>query len=85
MSILEIVGGALMVILSIAIVIFVLLQEGTKGGGLSALTGGDNDSFFSRNQGRTREAMLYRGTRFCAILFFIVTVGVYAAYWYQNR
>ncbi|MGI6403669.1 MAG: preprotein translocase subunit SecG [Oscillospiraceae bacterium] len=77
MSVFEVIGGIIMVLMSIAISLLVLLQEGTKGGGITALTGGDSDSFFGKNGGRTRDAMLYRATRFCAIVFFIVTIIVY--------
>ena len=54
-----------------------VLQEGSKGGGINALTGGSSDSFFGKNGGLTRDAMLYRATRFCAIVFFVVTIVVY--------
>ena len=74
----EIVGGIIMVLMCIAISLLVLLQEGSKGGGITALTGGDSDSFFGKNSGRTRDAMLYKATRFCAIVFFVVTIVVYA-------
>lgn len=84
MSVWEILGGIAMIIMSVAIVIFVLLQEGTKGGGLASL-GADTDSFFSKNQGRTRDAMLFRATKVCAILFFVITVAVYAAYIYLGQ
>ena len=79
MSIIEIVGGVLMMILSLAICLFVLLQEGTRGGGIAAITGSEPDSFFSKSPGRTRNVMLYRATRFCAIVFFAITLVVHAA------
>lgn len=78
MSVYEIIGGIVMVLMCIAISLLVLMQEGTKGGGMAALTGGDSDSFFGKNSGRTRDAMLYKATRFCAIVFFVVTIVVYA-------
>ena len=79
MSVLEIVGGVVIIVMSIAISLFVLFQEGTKGGGLTALSGGESDSFFSKNPGRTRDLMLYRATRFCAVVFFIITIAVHVA------
>ena len=79
MSVIEIVGGALMIVLSLAICLFVLLQEGTRGGGLAAITGNEPDSFFSKSPGRTRNIMLYRATRFCAVVFFVITLAVHAA------
>ena len=77
MSVFEMIGGVVMVLMSIAISLLVLLQEGSKGGGINALTGGSSDSFFGKNGGLTRDAMLYRATRFCAIVFFVVTIVVY--------
>lgn len=77
MSTLQIVSGIVMLITSIAIVILVMLQEAPKQGGLSALTGGDS-SFFSRNRGRTRDAMLSNATVVAGVVFFVVTIVVYA-------
>lgn len=73
---LEILGGVIMIIMSIAIVILVVLQESPKGSGISALTGGD--SYFNRNQGKTLDSMLSRLTKYVGIAFFIVTIIVYA-------
>lgn len=75
MSVWEIIGGIIMILLSVAIVIFVLIQESPKGG-VTALTGGD--SYYNKNQGRTFDAMLSRGTKYAAIAFFIITLVVYA-------
>jgi len=77
MNVFEVIGGIIMILMSVAISLLVLLQEGTKGGGIAALTGGDTDSFFGKNGGLTRDAMLYKATRFCAIVFFVVTIVVY--------
>lgn len=77
MNVFEIIGGAVMIILSIAIVALVAMQESPKGSGVSALTGGD--SYYNRNQGRTFDAMLSKVTKYLAIVFFVITVAVYAA------
>jgi len=76
MNPIEIAGGILMILMCIAIVITVALQESPKGSGISALTGGD--SYFNRNQGRTFDSMLAKCTKYLAIAFFILTVIVYA-------
>ena len=75
MGVLEIVGGIFMILLSVAIILLVMLQESSKGGGMSALTG---DSYYNKNQGRTRDALLFRFTKYAAVLFFVVTIAVYA-------
>lgn len=74
MSVLEIIGGILIVLMSIAIVVLVLFQESPKGSGVSALTGGD--SYYNKNQGRTLDAVLSRFTKYLAIAFFIVVIAV---------
>lgn len=76
MNVFEIIGGSLMIILSIAIVALVAIQESPKGSGVSALTGGD--SYYNRNQGRTFDAMLSKVTKYLAIVFFVITIAVYA-------
>ena len=80
MTVWEIIGGAVMILMSIAIVIIVGLQESTKGGGISALTGGD--SYYNKNQGRTRDALLAKAAKFLAVGFFVVTIIVYALDFY---
>ena len=72
----EIVGGILMILMCIAIVISVALQESPKGSGISAITGGD--SYYNRNQGRTFDSMLAKCTKYLAIAFFVITILVYA-------
>lgn len=76
MNVFEIIGGSIMIILSIVIVALVSMQESPKGSGVSALTGGD--SYYNRNQGRTLDAILARATKYLAIVFFVVTIAVYA-------
>lgn len=80
MSVWEIVGGAVMILLSIVITIVVTLQESPKGSGISAITGGD--SYYNRNQGRTRDAILSNASKYLCIAFFLVTIAVYALYIY---
>ena len=77
MSAIEIVGGALIMLLSIVICILILSQEGTRGGGLAAITGNEPDSFYNKNPGRTRNIILYRATRLCAIVLFVLTLVVH--------
>jgi len=79
MSVIEIVGGILIILFSVFICIFVMMQEGSRGGGgIAALSGGDTDSFLNKNPGRTRDRLLYRATRFLAIAFFVLTIIVHA-------
>ena len=74
MGIFNLIGGIVMVLASVGIMLAVVLQESPKGGGLNALTGGD--SYYSKNQSRTKDAMLSRLTKILAVVFFVVTIGV---------
>lgn len=73
LSVMEIIGGILIVLISIAIVFLVLFQESPKGTGVSALTGGD--SYYNKNQNRTFDAMLARTTKWLAVAFFLLTIA----------
>lgn len=73
MGIMEIILGVVLLAACTVIIISVTLQE-TKGG-LGSLYGG-NDSFFDKNIGRTREAMLIRATKYAGICLFVVTVAL---------
>ena len=77
MNAIEIVGGAFIMLLCVAICLLILSQEGTRGGGIAAITGNEPDSFYNKNPGRSRNIMLYRATRFLAIVLFVVTIVVH--------
>ena len=63
-------------ILAIAMIALVLMQQ-SKTDGLKGLTGGTSqDSFFSKNRGRTGEAFLTRLTVSTAVLFAINTIAL---------
>jgi preprotein translocase subunit SecG len=42
----------------------------------SALGGGSNDSFYGKNEGRTKEAILNKLTRNLAIIFIVLTLAI---------
>lgn len=77
MSILEIIGGIVLLIATVFIVILCLMQDQKQDQNMtSAITGGTYDSAFSKNEGNTKEAILKRWTKWLAIIFFIVTLVV---------
>ena len=76
MGVIEIVAGVLLAIASIVIILVVLVQESKEQGLTSAIGGGYNESFYGKNSGNTRDAKLNRLTRVCAIILFVVTIGV---------
>ena len=64
----------LFIIVCIALIIVVLMQEG-KSAGLGSLSG-QVDSYVSKNRGRTREGKLERATVILGILFFALAIGL---------
>lgn len=74
LGVFDIIGGILLIITSILIVVLVSLQESKKG--MSALGGGGASENVGRNYGRTRDAMLIRGTKILAGVFFALTILV---------
>lgn len=75
MNIFEIIAGALLILLSVAIIILVALQDSTEGMS-SAVTGDVSQSYLANNRGRTREEKLKKITKICVIVFLVLTVAV---------
>ena len=62
----------LFVLVSIALSVVVLLQEGKSG--LGSLAGGNSESFWGKNQGRSAEGMLAKITKILAVVFFLLAL-----------
>ena len=77
MSIIEIVGGIILLITALLIIILCLMQDSKQDQNMtSAITGGTYDSAFSKNEGNTKEAIMKKWTKWLTISFFIVTLVV---------
>lgn len=77
MELLEIIGGAVLLVACISIVVLCLMQENKSGDSMTnALTGASSDSFYGKNESRSREAVLGRITRTAGIILFVVTLAV---------
>lgn len=74
MGMLEIVGGGLLILLCAVIVIAVTMQESKSG--LGTIGGGDTGSFYDKNRGRTKDAMLVRVTSICGVAVAVITLAV---------
>lgn len=72
MSTLKMIATVIYIIVCIALVIVVLMQEG-KTAGLGAL-GGTADTYWSKNKGRSQEGMLVKITRVLATLFVVLSL-----------
>ncbi len=73
MSAVEIILGILVILVSLAIIIAVLFQQGRRAGINGAISGGA-DTFLSKNKARTVDAILARWTKYIAILFFVLAI-----------
>lgn len=77
MSTLEMVGGIILLIVCTLTIILCLSQEQKSQDSMSAaLTGASSDSFYGKNEGRTREAILNKITRTFGIIMFIVVLAI---------
>ena len=73
MAVHEIILGIVLILLSVAIIVFVLLQEG-KSAGLSGAIAGGAETFFAKNKSRTMESKLVLITKIIAISFFVLAL-----------
>lgn len=77
MSTLEIIGGAVLLVVCLVIIVLCLSQEQKSQDSMTAaLTGASADSFYGKNEGRTKEAILAKITRVMAIILFIAVLAV---------
>ena len=60
------------VIVCIALSVVVLLQEGKSG--LGSLAGGNSETFWGKNQGRSAEGILAKVTKILAIVFILLAL-----------
>ncbi len=74
MTALKIVFGIVLLLFSLAIIIVVLLQEGSQKN-VGVVTGGA-DTFLSKNKARSIDAFLSRWTKVIAIGFFLFVLVV---------
>ncbi len=75
MEIYEIICGAVVLLSSLLIIVLCLMQDSkTQQNMTSALGGGSNESFYGKNEGRTKEAMLQKLTRTFGIIVFVAII-----------
>lgn len=70
MAVLKIILTVAFIIISLALTVIVLLQEG-KSAGLGAISGAA-DTYWGKNKGRSMEGMLVKVTRILVILFLVI-------------
>ena len=75
-SVIQIVGGIIMLICSILIIIITIMQE-QKQQDMSSALSGQSDNFFGKgNVSSSKEQALVRLTKLLTIIFFIATIAV---------
>lgn len=69
--------GIILIIVSVALVVLVVLQEG-RGRGLSgAISGGSSDTFLGKSKAATKEKKLAKGTIIAASVFAALVLAMY--------
>ena len=77
MSTWEIIGGvALMIICALVIILCLSQDQKSQDSMTAALTGASSDSFYGKNEGRTKEAILNKITRTLGILMFAGVLAI---------
>ena len=73
MSTLSYVFGVLFMIICVALVIIVLAQEG-KAQGLGAIQGAGENTYWSKNKGRSKEGVLRKVSVLLSVLFILISI-----------
>ena len=77
MSVYEKIGGVVLLIICALTIVLCLSQEQKSQDSMSAaLTGASTDSFYGKNEGRTKEAILNKITRTLGIILFAVVLAI---------
>ncbi len=74
MTALQIVFGIVLIILALAIILLVMVQESNQQGLSGAISGGSSESFFGKNKGRTDEAKKAFLTKILATVFMVLAL-----------
>lgn len=82
MNIFEVVSAIVLIIACIFIVVVVLMKD-TKTQMSQTISGTSSDSYYQKNAGRTKDAMLNKATIAATVLFFVlaIAVNVINVYW----
>lgn len=72
MEILKTILTVIFILVSLALTVIILMQEG-KSAGLGAIAGAA-DTYWGRNKGRSMEGMLVKGTRALVVAFLLLAI-----------
>ena len=79
MEILKVILTIVFIIISLALTVVILMQEG-KQAGLGAIAGAA-DTYWGKNKGRSMEGVLVKITRIAVVLFILLAVVLNLGIW----
>ena len=79
MAVLKMILTVIFIIISIALTVIILMQEG-KSAGLGAISGAA-DTYWGKNKGRSMEGVLVKVTRVGVILFLVLAAVLDLGIW----
>lgn len=79
MAVLKMILTVIFIIISIALTVIILMQEG-KSAGLGAIAGAA-DTYWGKNKGRSMEGILVKLTKIAVILFLVIAVLLNMGIW----
>lgn len=74
MTAVQIVFGIVLILLALALIFIVLVQDSNQQGLSGAISGGSSESFFGKNKGRTDEAKKAFITKILAVIFMVLAL-----------
>ena len=76
MEVVKIILTILEVISSVALILVVLFQSGKEAGLSSAIAGGNQDTYLSKNKGGNLDKMLASATKWIALVWILLTLSL---------
>ncbi len=76
MGIWEYVLGALLMVVSIALVIIILFQKERASTSKNAFEADNGDSYYKKNSGRTKQAFMGKLTRVLGVALFVIAIAI---------
>ena len=73
MNVIRVILTLVMIIICVIMTIIILMQEG-KSQGLGAIAGGNSDTYWGKNKGRTMEGFLVKFTTGLVVAFFVLAI-----------
>jgi preprotein translocase subunit SecG len=61
-------------LISVVMAVIILSQEGKQNGLSGSIGGGNTETYWSKNKGRSKESMLVTVTTILAVLFFVIAL-----------